>query len=583
MTDYNIRHTDSNIAPIIVPQHGINRDMDISLFGRNKLMYGESMNENLLHLLENFACPHAIPDPMAPNDPYGTPDLTLAKTKTDSTAKMLSNPINGQLWYDTTNHVIHVWSSHINKWIPLTMGGDITINRGVIANGDIIPLPISTSGYSYTRAECSWVVGYQKIDDAIDELEVYSSDSGVVTARYREKFTGLWFDVIAHYFIIGIRGNINLGQNTPPTCIQPSPTPSVTPTTTPTLTATPFPTESQAPAPTPQVLTASTIDYTHNVGTPLNTLHLYAHVDVNDGNVGVNCSNGTGFRCPVGRAAPTTLNRPNMRLIVEGGTPPYNVVMKYTSGANTLDSSECVLLGFDSTTTIRSNTTSNTILTTFTIPNEGGHKDSGTCVGACHYTQVMANGSFTFEIEDNDGTTLTLVRSWMLQRDQDSTPNPSQTRTPSPSPTPSSSRDVALTPSGTPTPTPLPSPTPTPAPLTIGGGITSLRVYCTSMHHGGCSGTDSCMPPPVHFSIDPDNYMVTGGDGNYTATAVLFTGTNPYIRMGYGVGYARYVDSGECHTTEYSNNTAYIRLTITDGTGTSVYKDIPINYSATVQ
>ena len=46
-----------------------NSATDISIFGRTKLEYGRDMNANLLHILENCACPENLSVP-------GTPDLT---------------------------------------------------------------------------------------------------------------------------------------------------------------------------------------------------------------------------------------------------------------------------------------------------------------------------------------------------------------------------------------------------------------------------------------------------------------------------------------------------------------------------
>jgi len=71
---YQINFTDSvNKGFIVVDDNTVNTETSLSLPGRLKSDYGAIVNENLLHLLENFAN----------NNPP-------------------SNPVEGQLWYDTT-------------------------------------------------------------------------------------------------------------------------------------------------------------------------------------------------------------------------------------------------------------------------------------------------------------------------------------------------------------------------------------------------------------------------------------------------------------------------------------------------
>ena len=55
---YNVKHTDSTIPPILVsPSDVVDDVVDVVLFGRINLEYGEELNENLLNILENFSCP----------------------------------------------------------------------------------------------------------------------------------------------------------------------------------------------------------------------------------------------------------------------------------------------------------------------------------------------------------------------------------------------------------------------------------------------------------------------------------------------------------------------------------------------
>jgi hypothetical protein len=58
----------------------------LTLIGKNYAGYGEILNENLVHLLENFAQPNSGANPGPPN------------------------PLAGQLWWDTTNNILRVYS-----------------------------------------------------------------------------------------------------------------------------------------------------------------------------------------------------------------------------------------------------------------------------------------------------------------------------------------------------------------------------------------------------------------------------------------------------------------------------------------
>lgn len=55
---YNVKYTDINKAPIIIDEGLVDETtLDIALFGRIRLEYGERLNQNLLNILENFCAP----------------------------------------------------------------------------------------------------------------------------------------------------------------------------------------------------------------------------------------------------------------------------------------------------------------------------------------------------------------------------------------------------------------------------------------------------------------------------------------------------------------------------------------------
>ena len=86
---YNIPFTDeANKGNITVEDQSINTETSMKLPGRLTTDYGQSVNENFLHLLENFA--NASPP---------------------------ANPVEGQLWYDTTQEVDQLKIYDGTNWV----------------------------------------------------------------------------------------------------------------------------------------------------------------------------------------------------------------------------------------------------------------------------------------------------------------------------------------------------------------------------------------------------------------------------------------------------------------------------------
>lgn len=79
--------TYSRSKTFVVEDGTINNSLDILLLGKNYAGYGEVQNENLVHMLENFAGTTAPP-----------------------------KPLNGQIWYDTTIRSIKVYDAASLKW-----------------------------------------------------------------------------------------------------------------------------------------------------------------------------------------------------------------------------------------------------------------------------------------------------------------------------------------------------------------------------------------------------------------------------------------------------------------------------------
>ena len=87
---YEIRYTDFvNKGSIIVEDKSINQDTSLDFPGKRSTAYGQSVAENFLHLLENFA-------------------------STDSPLR----PVEGQLWYDTTDNDDQLKIYNGTQWVP---------------------------------------------------------------------------------------------------------------------------------------------------------------------------------------------------------------------------------------------------------------------------------------------------------------------------------------------------------------------------------------------------------------------------------------------------------------------------------
>ncbi len=103
---YTINKTDGSVLTEIVDGTIDQTATDLTLIGKNSTSYGEYFNENLIHLLENFA------NNSQPN-----------------------NPIQGQLWYDTSEGRVKVYDG--NGW--KVSGGTIVSSSAPssISQGDI--------------------------------------------------------------------------------------------------------------------------------------------------------------------------------------------------------------------------------------------------------------------------------------------------------------------------------------------------------------------------------------------------------------------------------------------------------------
>jgi len=260
---YNLQYTDNTKNPIIVnKQTLIQNVLDITLLGKSRKEYGEVFDENMLHMLENFACPEDASNPNYPdyNQAYGG---------------VLKQPTEGQLWWNSTRKKLYVYDG--SQWIANSSLSDIAGNSGIIAHGANLPRPISAStGYEFSYDECSWIVSPFNFPDEVDYMICYTDSQAKVTAQYRMgQFTTV-SEGYAFYQIIGVKFNQNEGTDdgqpspipsptptptnmpNPSPSVGASPTPTITPSATTGITVTPTPTRTPTPSPTPSVSRTAT-------------------------------------------------------------------------------------------------------------------------------------------------------------------------------------------------------------------------------------------------------------------------------------------------------------------------------------
>lgn len=256
---YILRFTDANTGTILVSRGElINDEVDVTLIGRFRKNYGQEFNENLLHLLENFSCPEDSSNP-------GNPDLSIAF------GNLLSNPISGQKWFNSTNERIYFFSG--TEWIPIANADDVAGNYGVISHGEQLPRPVGQDGYVFPYDECSWNVSPYHYSGTFRFMRCYSDSNARVTMQYileGEGSNSNRINGVANYQIIGIKGEDSVND----TEIVPFPTPSNTPAASPTPTPSSTPTVTATPtADTLEAsITTSPLNYSTTTGSAFITL-----------------------------------------------------------------------------------------------------------------------------------------------------------------------------------------------------------------------------------------------------------------------------------------------------------------------
>lgn len=125
---YQIDHTDKpNYGSITVEDQTVNIEKSISFVGKNYTGYAKVVAENFLHLLENFAAVTAPSNPVtgqlwydtninsSPSQPQlkvydGTNWVAAGNVKKASSAPSANQTVIGDIWVDTANQQMYLWS-----------------------------------------------------------------------------------------------------------------------------------------------------------------------------------------------------------------------------------------------------------------------------------------------------------------------------------------------------------------------------------------------------------------------------------------------------------------------------------------
>jgi len=191
---YEIKFTDIvNKGTIVVEDNTLNQDTSLSFPGKSYTGYGLAVNENFLHLLENFA---------SENSP--------------------ERPVEGQLWYDTTQGVDQLKIYDGTTWIAAS-GVKKATNQPAVANSTTGDLWVNTETqqlYLFTGA--GWILVGPDFSDGLltggqTESVVGTDDVtySVFTIKVKNKIAIIISDssFIPKTVIPGFTGGVGAGIN----------------------------------------------------------------------------------------------------------------------------------------------------------------------------------------------------------------------------------------------------------------------------------------------------------------------------------------------------------------------------------
>lgn len=145
---YTIKRTNGNT--ITIEDNALNTTYGVQLIGKNRLGYGTSLNQNFFRLMENFSYSSAPSNPVSGQLWWDT--AGFLKVYTGSVWKEVSSalvsepatPVNGDLWLDTVNAQLKAYNGTTGTWITV---GPSNATTGIL-NG-FVTESVSISGTDY--------------------------------------------------------------------------------------------------------------------------------------------------------------------------------------------------------------------------------------------------------------------------------------------------------------------------------------------------------------------------------------------------------------------------------------------------
>ena len=117
---YSVNKTDGSLLVSLLDGTADTTSTSLTLIGKNFRGYGESLNENFIKILENFA---------------------------RSTAP--ANPLRGQIWYDTTNEQIKVYNGTSFDIVgPLDATSPLVVSTSTVSGNSSVGGNLSVTGNS---------------------------------------------------------------------------------------------------------------------------------------------------------------------------------------------------------------------------------------------------------------------------------------------------------------------------------------------------------------------------------------------------------------------------------------------------
>lgn len=169
--------TTSGTAIATIPDNTVNTTTtSITLVGKNYAGYGAFLNENYVKMLENFSNSIAPTAPLTGQLWYDSTN-TLLKVWTGGQWKQMhssaaqntapQNPITGDLWWDTTNLVLKVWGG--STWVTIGPGTGSGSTTG------------SGAGASTTGALADTIVDSGSLSHSVIKLSVANQTIAIVS------------------------------------------------------------------------------------------------------------------------------------------------------------------------------------------------------------------------------------------------------------------------------------------------------------------------------------------------------------------------------------------------------------------